>query len=110
MQANFFLRPTIIVGEGFFRLTTISQFPSLPFLICFWQLVGVLRHNLFLCPFVTFFRFCSFGLDLGLLSLFFLSPLITLLGVLFNGAHKGFIIFEPLKGYTFSIRCQKDYS
>jgi hypothetical protein len=24
-----------------------------------------LEHNLFLCPFVTHFGFCSFGLDLG---------------------------------------------
>jgi len=69
--------------------------------------VGALGHNLFLHPFVTFFGFCSFGSNLGSFSLFFLSPLIALLGVLFNGAHKGFIIFEPLKGCTFSIGCQK---
>jgi hypothetical protein len=53
-----------------------------------------------------FFAFCSFGSNLGSFSLFFLSPLIVLLGALFSGAYEGFIIF-PLKGCTFNIGRQK---
>ncbi len=64
-----------------------------PFLKWFLWLARVLKHNSFLCLFVTHFGFCNSGWDLGLLSLFFLSPL---LGALFNGAWQGFIIRKKM--------------
>ncbi len=69
------------------KMNKISlHFPSL---ICFLWLVRALENNLFLCPFVTLFGFCSCGSDLGPLSLFFLFP--PSLDALFNGACQGFI-------------------
>jgi hypothetical protein len=51
----------------------------------------LLEHDLFLCPLVTHFGFCSSGSYLGFSSLF-VPSLPLLLGVLFDGACQCFII------------------
>jgi hypothetical protein len=68
------LKCTIVASDGSSKVTTLSNFPPFPFSICFLQLVGALKHNLFLCPFVTPLIFFTFDLDLGPFSLFLFSP------------------------------------
>ncbi len=90
-QAASILRCIIIASENSFRIITLSSFSSLSFLICLLQLVGGLKHDLFLYPLMTHFWFCFFDSHLGppLVVPFFLC---LLLGVLFNEVCTSFII------------------
>jgi hypothetical protein len=68
-------RVSIVLQMTVFQGSLCFQFSFLyPSLICFLQLVEVLKHNLFLCPFLHLLGLCTFGLDLGPLSLSFLGP------------------------------------
>ncbi len=54
MKVVFILKHILIVGKVIIGLLFFQV--SLPiFFICFLQLMGVLEHNLFLCPFMTHF-------------------------------------------------------
>jgi hypothetical protein len=66
-ERTLFLRKfslVIYVLSSNFRFTTFSGFHPFLFLICSLWVVGALEHDLFQCPFVTHFTFCSFGSNL----------------------------------------------
>jgi hypothetical protein len=67
------LKHIIIACEGSFRLINLLGFPSFFFKISFLWSVGLVEHDLFLCPLVTHFGFWYLGSNFGPFPLFLIS-------------------------------------